>query len=212
MTHRINWLRYLSLMFIVFCCTSVVCFAQLDRGSVSGTVTDPSGAAVSGAKVTVTNTDTGTQSSTVATDAGVYTIPDLPAGKYSVTVSAAGFEGLIRNGITVSVGETATVTLQLAVGQATSTITVTADAPLLQTDSAQINSEVTTRDLNELPININGIGAIRDPMGFAALLPGSIGGGWNDIHVQGSPATTYRVFMDGLDDTNATKGAISDEQ
>ncbi|MFZ0302723.1 MAG: TonB-dependent receptor [Terracidiphilus sp.] len=212
MTHRINWLRYLSLMFIVFCCTSVVCFAQLDRGSVSGTVTDPSGAAVSGAKVTVTNTDTGTQSSTVATDAGVYTIPDLPAGKYSVTVSAAGFEGLIRNGITVSVGETATVNLQLAVGQATSTITVTADAPLLQTDSAQINSEVTTRDLNELPININGIGAIRDPMGFAALLPGSIGGGWNDIHVQGSPATTYRVFMDGLDDTNATKGAISDEQ
>ncbi|MGB6721487.1 MAG: hypothetical protein WBE72_11875, partial [Terracidiphilus sp.] len=86
------------------------------------------------------------------------------------------------------------------------------DAPLLQTDSAQINSEVTTRDLNELPININGIGAIRDPMGFASLLPGSIGGGWNDIHVQGSPATTYRVFMDGLDDTNATKGAISDEQ
>ena len=49
-------------------------------------------------------------------------------------------------------------------------------------------------------------------MGFAALIPGTISGGWNDIHISGSPATTYRVFMDGLDDTSAVKGAISDEQ
>ena len=49
-------------------------------------------------------------------------------------------------------------------------------------------------------------------MGFAALVPGTIAGGWNDIHISGSPATTYRVFMDGLDDTSAVKGAISDEQ
>ena len=60
-------------------------------------------------------------------------------------------------------------------------------------------------------INIPGIGAVRDPMGFAALVPGTIAGGWNDIHISGSPATTYRVCMDGLDDTSAVKGAISDE-
>ena len=59
---------------------------------------------------------------------------------------------------------------------------------------------------------LTGIGAVRDPMGFAALVPGTIAGGWNDIHISGSPATTYRVFMDGLDDTSAVKGAISDEQ
>jgi len=98
------------------------------------------------------------------------------------------------------------------VGQATETVTVTENAPLLQTDSAQNNIEVTTTNLNELPINITGVGAVRDPMGFAALVPGTIAGGWNDIHIQGSPATTYRVFMDGLDDTSAVKGAISDEQ
>ena len=209
-----RWLTYLnrSLMLIALCCASVSCFAQLDRGTISGVATDPSGSAISGAKVTATNTAMGTQNSTVTTGAGTYTIPDLAAGTYSVTIAAPGFKELIRNGITVSVGQTATIDLQLAVGQTTASITVTGDAPLLQTDSAQINSEVTTRDLNELPININGIGAIRDPMGFASLIPGSIGGGWNDIHVQGSPATTYRVFMDGLDDTNATKGAISDEQ
>src|SRR5271155_334522 len=209
-----SWFKFfnLSLMFMVLCCASVLCFAQGDRGSVSGTVTDPTGSAIVGAKVTVTNVAMGTQNSTVTTGAGDYTIPELPAGQYSVTVSAPGFTTLVRNGITVSVAEAARVDLKLGVGQGAATVTVTADAPLLQTDSPQNNLQVTARDMNELPFNVAGIGAIRDPAGFAALVPGSISGGWNDIHISGSPATTYRVFMDGLDDTSAVKGAISDEQ
>ena len=198
-------------MFIVLCCASVLCFAQSDRGSVSGIVTDPSGAGITGAKVTITNAAMGRQNSTVTTGAGDYTIPELVAGEYSVTVVAPGFTTLVRNGITVSVGETARVDLILGVGQEKITITVTGDAPLLQTDSPQNNVEVSTNDMNELPLNIAGIGAVRDPMSFAALAPGTIVGGWNDIHISGSPATTYRVFMDGLDDTSAVKGAISDE-
>ncbi|HUA96707.1 MAG TPA: TonB-dependent receptor [Terracidiphilus sp.] len=214
MTQRSGWFKRsrLGLIFVVLGWASVVCFAQLDRGTISGIVTDPTGAAISGARVTVTNTATGTQSSTVTTGAGGYTIPELDAGEYSVTVNAPSFKELIRQGITVSVGETATVDLQLTVGQSTTSVTVTANAPLLQTDSAQNNVEVTSKDMNELPFNIAGVGAVRDPMGFAALLPGTIAGGWNDIHIEGSPATTYRVFMDGLDDTSAVKGAISDEQ
>jgi hypothetical protein len=214
MALRGEWLKYitLSLIFIALGGGSRLCFAQLDRGTISGIVADASGSVVSKARVTVTNTATGTQSSTVTTDSGAYTVPELAAGEYSVTVSASGFKKLIRNGITVSVGQTASVDLQLAVGETTVSVTVTADAPLLQTESAQNNVQVTTRDLNELPINITGVGAVRDPMGFAALIPGTISGGWNDIHISGSPATTYRVFMDGLDDTSAVKGAISDEQ
>ena len=213
MTQKESWLKSisLSLMFVTLCCASVLCFAQSDRGSVSGTVTDPSGAAITGAKVTVTNAAMGTQNSTVTTDVGQYTVPELPAGLYSVTVVAPGFSTLVRNGITVSVGETATIDLKLAVGQGTATITVTEDAPLLQTDSPQNNLEVSTTDMNELPFNVAGIGSVRDPMSFAALVPGTIVGGWNDIHISGSPAATYRVFMDGLDDTSAVKGAISDE-
>src|SRR5580700_161898 len=214
MTQRRNSLKHfpLSLVLITLCCASVLCFAQSDRGSVSGVVSDPSGSGIPGARITITNIAMGTQNSTVTTDTGNYTIPELAAGEYSVTVVAPGFGRMIRYGITVAVGETAQVDLKLGVGQVTSTITVTADASLLQTDSAQNNVEVTTKDLNELPINIAGIGAVRDPMGFAALVPGTIAGGWNDIHISGSPATTYRVWMDGLDDTSAVKGAISDEQ
>ena len=213
MTQPRSWLKYLNLglMFIVLCGTGPMCLAQSDRGSVSGIVTDPSGAALTGAKVTITNAAMGTQNSTVTTGAGDYTIPELSAGEYSLTVVAPGFSKLVRNGVTVSVGETARVDLKLGVGQETATITVTGDAPLLQTDSPQNNIEVSTNDMNELPLNIAGIGAVRDPMSFAALAPGTIAGGWNDIHISGSPGTTYRVFMDGLDDTSAVKGAISDE-
>src|ERR1035437_5728228 len=213
MTQERSWLRYsnLSLMFIVLCCASVLCFAQTDRGSVSGTITDPTGAVVTGAKVTITNTAMGTQSSTVTSGTGSYTIPQVFAGDYSVTVAATGFTTVVRSGITVFVGQTATVDLKLEVGQGTATVTVTADAALLQTDSVQNNIEVSTKDMNELPFNVAGIGSVRDPMSFAALVPGTIVGGWNDIHISGSPAATYRVFMDGLDDTSAVKGAISDE-
>lgn len=213
MTKQRRWLKYfnLSLMFIALCCTGVSCFAQTDRGSVSGTVTDPTGAGVAGARVTVTSTSMGTQNSTLTTGTGDYTVPQLAAGEYSVTVVAPGFTREIRSGITVYVGQTALVNLKLGVGQGTATITVTADAPLLQTDSPQNNIEVSTKDMNELPFNVAGVGSVRDPMSFAALVPGTIVGGWNDIHISGSPATTYRVFMDGLDDTSAVKGAISDE-
>src|ERR1700755_2541361 len=132
MTPGRSWLKYLNLnlMFIVLC-TGVMCFAQSDRGSVSGIVTDPSGAGITGAKVTVTNAAMGTQNSTVTTGAGAYTIPQLSAGVYSVTVVAPGFSTLVRNGITVSVGEVAAVDLSLGVGQSTTTITVTEDVPLL---------------------------------------------------------------------------------
>src|SRR5260370_31835103 len=118
MTRRRSWLKYLNLnlMFIVLCCTGVICFAQSDRGSVLGIVTDPSGDGITGAKVTITNAAMGTQNSTVTTGPGDFTVPGLPAGAYSVTVVAPGFSTLVRNGITVSVGETAHVDLNLTVG------------------------------------------------------------------------------------------------
>ena len=80
-----SWLKYinLSLMFMVLCCASVMCFAQLDRGTISGIVTDPSGSAIAGAKVTVTNIAMGTQNSTVTTGVGRLYDPGLPAGQYS---------------------------------------------------------------------------------------------------------------------------------
>ncbi len=87
-----HWVKFIQLctIFMLLACTSELCLAQLDRGTISGVVTDPSGSAVAGARVTVTNTAMGTQSSTVTTGAGAYTVPELPAAEYSITVVARG--------------------------------------------------------------------------------------------------------------------------
>src|SRR6202034_3974933 len=117
---------HLILMCLALCCGSQLCFAQLDRGTISGVVTDPSGSAIPGARVTVTNAAMGTQNSTVTTGSGAYTVPELAAGRYKLRVVGPGFSPLTRKGITVSVGQTPTITLQRAVGQATTSVTVTA--------------------------------------------------------------------------------------
>src|SRR5258708_14724187 len=146
-----SWLKFINLSLMLLGGARVVCFAQSDRGSVSGLVTDPTGAGINGAKVTITNAAMGTQSSTVTTGEGDYTIPQVSAGVYSVTVVAPGFSNLVHNGATVSVGETARVDLKLSVGQATPPIPVPRDAPLLQTDSPQNHLEVSPNACNDIP-------------------------------------------------------------
>ena len=134
MTPGRSWLKYLNLnlMFIVLC-TGVMCFAQSDRGSVSGNVTDPSGAGITGAKVTVTNAAMGTQNSTVTTGPGDYTIPELVAGEYSVTVVAPGFSTLVRNGITRKSSSEACVNCELP-----------AHSPIAQMSCAVVSSRSFT--------------------------------------------------------------------
>ena len=107
-----------------------VCLAQSDRGSITGSLTDPTGNVIPAAPVTATNEATGVQSRTVTTGDGYYTIPSLPAGSYSLTVQAPGFQKLIRNGITVSVDATIRVDLVLTVGATSATVTVTEEAPI----------------------------------------------------------------------------------
>ncbi|MGA3226688.1 MAG: carboxypeptidase-like regulatory domain-containing protein [Acidobacteriaceae bacterium] len=189
-----------------------VCLAQSDRGSITGSLTDPTGNVIPAAPVTATNEATGVQSRTVTTGDGYYTIPSLPAGSYSLTVQAPGFQKLIRNGITVSVDAAIRVDLVLTVGATSATVTVTEDAPLLKTENPENDIVVTSNDINELPINMAGVGAIRDPLAFAELAPGTTVGGWNDIHINGSPGSTFRVILDGQDSGSGLNPRVSDEE
>jgi Carboxypeptidase regulatory-like domain len=191
---------------------NVLCLAQSDRGSITGSVTDPSGGTVPNVAVTATNEATGVQSHTVTTGDGYYTIPNLPAASYSLTVEATGFSKLIRNGITVSVDSALRVDLALTVGSTAATVTVTADAPLLKTENPENGIIVTTQDINSLPLNMAGMGAIRDPLDFAELAPGTTVGGWNDIHINGAPGATYRVILDGQDSGSGLNPRVSDEE
>jgi Carboxypeptidase regulatory-like domain len=126
-------------------------FAQVNVTSVAGTVSDPSGAAVPGATVTITNSDNGAKFTAVTADRGEYSIPDLPAGPYRVSVSKAGFRTAIVGNVALIVGVPGAVNVKLEVGQTTETIEVAAGAEVVQTTSADVSTNLTGKQLTDLP-------------------------------------------------------------
>src|ERR1700704_3076025 len=114
---------------------STILFGQAGTGTITGTVTDPAGAVVPNTPVEVRNTDTNVAYPAQTTDTGAYTVPRLPPGPYSVSVGAAGFKKLTRTGMTVDAGQTLPLDLVLEVGSNTESVTVTAEATLLKTES-----------------------------------------------------------------------------
>src|SRR5258707_895027 len=108
-------------------------YAQVTSGTILGTVTDPSGAAVANAKVVITNTGTNIRSETSTSGEGNFEQPYLPSGQYQVAVEAAGFRSFLQTGITLNTAEKYRADVRLAVGNASQSVVVTADAVTLQT-------------------------------------------------------------------------------
>ena len=188
---------------------SIAVFGQAGTGTITGTVTDPSGAVVAGAPVEVRNTDTNFPYQTVTTATGAYTVPRLPPGPYAVTISAPGFKKLVRSGLAVDAGQTLPLDLTLQVGAATESVTVTAEATLLKTESGDVAHNITLSQLDDLPIL--GIGTanagsngIRNPFNSAVFLPGvSYFANFNMI-INGAPTNTAAYRIEGLDNTDHT--------
>ena len=201
--HRGSLIRLLF-MFLI---TLALAFAQTDRGTITGTITDATGAVIPGATLHARNVDTGAEFDTVSTATGNYTIPSLIAGPYDLTVTAAGFEKYIQHGIGVEVVQVLRVDIVMKVGSSTESVTVNADAPLLRTENAEMSHNLSTERVDALP---NTTTNMRDPFEFAGTMPGVVGGvtapaGSANIKVNGSPATSYRVLLDGQDITNANE-------
>src|SRR4051812_27857880 len=110
--------------------SAAAAFAQNDRGTITGTITDPALATVPNAAVVARNAETSAQYKAETTQTGNYTIPSLPAGIYDVSVEAPGFKKSTASGIQVKVADTLRVDMQLQVGSATESVTVEAEAPL----------------------------------------------------------------------------------
>ncbi len=188
---------------------SIAVFGQAGTGTITGTITDPSGSVVANAPVEVKNADTGLLYPTVTTDTGAYTVLRLPPGAYGITVSAPGFKKLIRSGLTVDAGQTLPLDLKLDVGSATESVTVTAEATLLKTESGDLAHNITLSQLDELPVL--GIGTanagsngIRNPFNSAVFLPGvSYFANFNMI-INGAPSNTAAYRIEGLDNTDHT--------
>ena len=140
--------------------------AQTTSTSILGTVTDATGAAVSGVKVTAKNVGTNVQSATLTTGSGDYTLPLLDVGEYQVTVEAPGFKLETRSGIRLQINEKVRADFQLQVGSQAETIVVKAEATTLRTEESSIGGTVEQRQLVELPLNGRNVG------NFATLNPG----------------------------------------
>jgi hypothetical protein len=147
----------------------VALFCQEFRGTISGAVSDPTGASIPGAKVTVTEVHTGTKIPAVSDSAGQYTAPFLLPGDYDVAVQAQGFKGYTRKGIHVGAGDHPVIDVRLDVGDIATSVEVTADASQLNTENATVGQAVTTKEVEELPING------RTPMMAASLSLGVTG-------------------------------------
>jgi hypothetical protein len=138
---------------LVLCLITIPLGAQTTTGSIVGTISDPSGAVIGGAAVTVTNMGTSIAVKTTTDNGGNYVVTPLQVGLYSVTVEAAGFKKSVRSDITVNVQDRVRVDAALEVGAVTDTVEVQAAAPLLQTDTSYLGQVVESQRIVDLPLN-----------------------------------------------------------
>ena len=127
--------------------------AQETRATISGTLTDPSGAAIAGAQVSLTNVETASRASSLSNGLGQYRFLFLNPGKYRLTAEMAGFKTLVREGIELSTNQAATLDVTLQLGTQADTITVGAEAPLLEAEKADRGGVVLTRNLADCPLS-----------------------------------------------------------
>jgi len=144
-----------TLLAIAFCAAfSVIPLqAQVDTGSITGTVTDPSGAVVSGAKVTLTNEGTAASLTTTTGSDGLYRFSPVRIGNYKIDVAAGGFKTASEIHIAVDVSSNVTRNFKLQPGNVSETVEVTSQAPLLQSEDASVGQVVDQKNVNDLPLN-----------------------------------------------------------
>ena len=189
---------------------ATVALAQSDRASITGTVTDQSGAVVPNVQVTATNVGTNVSSSATTNSQGLYTILNLPIGQYTLTFSKNGFSKFERKGITLLVTQIAEINARLNVGAASEVVTVVENASVLQTETAAIGTNLTNNVVSELPLNVGNGGRNLSSFMFA-YVPGVEGDDYSS-HIVGSLSKTKEVMIDGTSAVSQIGGYISESQ
>jgi hypothetical protein len=177
----------LSLLFVLACAGA---FAQANS-DVTGIVTDPTGAAVGGAKVVLTNPDTGAAYTTVSSGNGLYDIAGLNPANYNLKVTAKNFETFVQNGIVVNVSMTVRTDVKLTVGSETQTVTVQADALAVQVDSNVVSTLVSSEEISEIATeNHNFVSLAALGLGVSSALP--------DANTPGAVGSNFTISVNGL--------------
>jgi len=200
------------LAFVALSCISLS--AQQITGNIRGTVTDPSGAVIRGAGVTVRQAETGLLRATTTDRDGNYVLLELPVGHYRLQVSANGFQEHVQDGITLNVDETASVSTRLAIGSEKQQVLVSADAALIEPTVTSMGKVVQQQELEDLPLNgrnFSQLGLLQP--GVVPLTPGiaEAGGSLRDgqaYAVNGQRPESNNFLIDGANNFNGVDGGF----
>jgi hypothetical protein len=183
-----TWVAALAVILVA----NLALFGQT-TGSIAGTVTDSNGAVVSGAKVTVTAAS-GSEFNVATNENGVFRVPALSVGLYSVTITGANFKKTIIENVKVDIGLPTTANAVLEIGNVSETVTVTGGGEVLQTQTATVGTTITGRQIKETPI------ASRDALDLVGMLPGtSTVGRPRTASINGLPKGALTITIDGVD-------------
>src|SRR5213592_1763840 len=204
----------ISLIFL----SGIAVSAQVTTATIAGVVQDASGAVIPGVSITIKNVETGATRTATSDEGGRYTVPELTLGDYEVEAQLAGFQTEVRSGITLTVGRSAVVNFALKVGQLSDKVTITEEAPLVESTTSAMSSLVDERTIRDLPLN----GRSYDQL--ALLQPGvvTVGAGQASVafdfgtgqrfNVNGSRAYANTFMLDGTainDHANGTPGGAA---
>ncbi len=213
-----------SRLFAITLClllASLMAFGQAGTGTITGVVTDQTGAVVAGANISVKNTDTGVVFPAASSNTGNYTLTQLPPGTYELNVKVQGFKDYTHKNLQVQVAGIIREDVGLTVGSTGENVTVTAEASLLKTESGDLAHNITVGQLDDLPIlgigNANsGSSGIRNPYGLAQLIPGVQYAANSVMTINGQGgvnAPTAAMRIEGQDMTNHyVSYALQEEQ
>jgi hypothetical protein len=197
-------LRRLGLIILVLLTFGGFLFAQSEVATLTGVVTDASGGVLTNVQVTVTNTGTNLSKAATTNETGRYFLPGLKPGVYSVTAALAGFKKYVNSSVTLQVNQTARLDLSLEVGEISQELTVSAEAPLLETETSSRGAVIDGRKIVELPLNG------RDYNQLALLSPGVLNttprmqsiGFKGAFNVNGNRAFNNAFQLDGVDNVS----------
>ena len=196
--------QWLQLAFLLILLVASPLFASGPTGTITGTITDPSGAVVPKARVIVRNEGTNATRDAETNEDGDYTVALLPPGRYRVAVESAGFRRSVLHDVSVDVDQTVRLDFALQIGAITEEVIVTATPPIVQTDTSTLGQVVNNRLVQELPLNE------RNFLSFALLVPGSqlpAEGSQNStqggaLSVNGAREQSNNFLLDGVDNND----------
>jgi len=211
-------MRNTILLVVALLSSVVIGFAQVDTGSLVGTVKDASAAVLAGVTVTATNMDTGVPTSVKTDVNGNYVITPLHIGRYSISVEATGFRREIRKDIVLDVQQSIRLDFTLQVGSISETMEVSGEAPLLETESASLGNVIDSKQIEELPLNGRRYTDLAElTSGVAKVIEGPVNGGSTPTNgnaggsfaVNGTRGDQNNFILDGIDNNSNDNGDVA---